>query len=450
MTKFEEIIPKKDAVVFFARDFLSIEFPKLGEYFSQYKRIYLTVREAESENVRKSDSDCEIFNLNEWQAKESEYIGKIDDNLFNRDRYLRNYSGDEILAVSRSLYALCARITSDFNVLFYFDEPVSGYPNGVFSSEFRRVGATCLHFQTSWLPGFMFFVEDFAQKKPVKLEILAQAKLKEVVAEHVMQRKRGLARPLYVSNYSAKYRRLLDIGTLSLKVAFRSFFRRDEYYLDRDASSHRIHIACLLRSLVAKYTKGSDLQPNKDKFVLFPLHYEPESILSYFSPFLRQEEVAARLLDTLPLGYRLILKEHPSQPGALFLPKWKDLRRSDRVDILAGSADVGPVLTALDVVVVTIGSTLGLEAALAGRPVGLLGDVHYSTMPGIKRLSQPEDWVKLINAKVAGESEIIEWYANFLEVYCMKGNFMKGKTNVSNFEQFISVLFKIKEKGLSR
>ena len=144
-----------------------------------------------------------------------------------------------------------------------------------------------------------------------------------------------LQKGTYVINYSSINKRIYDIIINSLKLFYRVLFKKKQYYLDADVSAHLIHIKCLYLSIFKKYSHDPIKSLNY-KYVLFPLHYEPESVLNYFSKYTRQEEIASQILDTLPMDYKLILKEHPSQPGALHLNKWDDLRKSKRVVLLKG------------------------------------------------------------------------------------------------------------------
>lgn len=410
------------AVVFFARDFLSVEHPKMAGAFPGLARVYLVMNPREADTVRQHDAQATVIHVGEAMG---DATGLDDAAAIGRDRTLRFAPPSDIAASRRAVAGACEAVLSRFAPAFYVDEPVSGYANEMFSRRFAAAGALCLHFQTAWLPGHLFFVRDAAQAEPVELNLLSGSS--EAVREHVRLRAEGLARPTYVLSYGNPLRRVKDIAVTLAKALYRKVARRKAAWIDRDTSAHLFHARSLWGSLTGRYSPDPASDPGNARFLLFPLHYEPESLLSYFSRFYRQEEIASRLLDTLPAGWRLILKEHPSQPGALMLPKWAGLRAAGRVVVLPGtypSARLMPLKPA----VVSLGSTLALEAAVAGCPVGVLGAVHFRHAPGVVALDAPEDWHSVLDSEPGSAEAIAAWYAAFLDRHCFKGNIMRGQT----------------------
>lgn len=421
------------AVVFFARDFLALEFARLARDFAAFARIYIVASEAERATITGLDPDGTVMRLGDPRYQGSP--APLDSEI-NRDRFLRFMPADEIGAIMRTVAGIADTILAGHEVAYYLDEPVSGYPNAEFNRRFREAGATALHFQTSWIPGYSFFAADAAQAEPIALDLLKGGR--DVVRDHVAARRAGRGRPLYVIGYGRISKRLTDIATTIGKMAYRRTMRRNAAYIDRDISSHRQHVRSLTRSLAGR-RYGDDPVAKGGRYVVFPLHYEPESVLAYFSRYQRQEEIAAQLLDTLPADWKLILKEHPSQPGSLRLPKWADLRQADRVVALPGAYAASNLL-AMRPVVVSIGSTFALEAGLAGCPVGLLGDVHFAGAPGIEHLDDPRDWHRLIDRPGASEDAVLDWYGRFVDTYCFRGNIMRGQTHFEDMPGIVAAL----------
>jgi len=428
---------KKPAVVFYARDFLSKEFPRMALGLTDFVRIYIVVSETERSNVSAIDGSAVIYCLSARSPINATVEAARVGNAFNNDRYLRSYSAYEIARVVTPIVALCDEIAASYEVRFYLDEPVSGYPNLYFNTYFTELGAKCLHFQTSWIPGYMFFSTDPAHERVPPLNEISGGS--DVVAQHIEARASGGAVPLYVLNYSTVGARVRDAAVTAAKWIYRQLFRRREYYLDSDGSAHVLHIRALLGSFRSGYLGVSAIKKLAGKYVLYPLHYEPESILNYFSAFSRQEEIVEQIIDSLPLGYELILKEHPSQPGALNLPKWRRIARNRRVLKVRGDVSAKSLLQ-YDVAVVSIGSTLAIESALAGRPVGVLGKVHFASMPGITHLQSPRELDRVLATPAASRRDIEQWYGAFLDAHCFRGNIMKDRTTGIDLSLILSRL----------
>lgn len=439
MTSATSISVTPKAVVFFARDFLAQEFPKIGLLFGDYRRVYVTANDVEAKLIGQIDTDSEICEIAEGPVT-SDARRRTGEYGFNDDRVLRLLGCDQLKSIVNPVEALCAYLTTKYDIRYYFDEPVSGFANFAFNRAFTEAGAVCLHFQSSWVPGFMFFTSDQAQRRPVAFHLAHDNP--DRVKQHVVARRDGLARPLYVLNYGSVRKRLVDIGGTAAKIVYRNLFRRKALYIDRDVQAHRFHLQSLIWSFLGRYSRDPVANGNTGvRYVVFPLHYEPEAVLNYFSDFQRQEEIAAQILDSMPLGYELILKEHPSQPGALHSPKWASLRKAKRVILLRGDYD-SRRLFSLRPITVSIASTFALEAAVAGCPVGVLGGVHFLDMPGITALNGPREWTKLIDAAPSNIEAIIQWYERFLATYCFSGNFMRGQTVLPQLSEMVQILIK--------
>lgn len=417
------------AAIFFARDFLSREMPLLASSLGERPRVYIVLRADEAAAVRSLDPGGEVFQVGDvvptGGAAGREPLPE-DGAAIARDRTLRFAPAAEIDAVRQQLAATVDAVLARHPApAFYFDEPVSGYANEVFSRRFQDAGALALHFQTSWVPGRLFFVSDSGQDEPVRLDLYDDGQ--QLAARHVADRAAGQALPHYVLSYGKVHRRLRDLVVTLGKAGYRRVARRRASYVDRDAAAHLTHARALAGSLTGRYDAAAPRASAAGRMVVFPLHYEPESLLNYFSTWYRQEEIAARLLDSLPHDWRLVLKEHPSQPGALQTSKWRDLRRAERVAILPGSYPASALMPHRPVVV-SLGSTFALEAALAGCVVGVLGAVHFRDAPGIHRLDNPQDWPSLLHHQPIAPAALIEWYGAFLDRYTFGGNLMRGNT----------------------
>lgn len=417
------------AAIFFARDFLATEFPRLAQAMHDRPRVYIVMNEIEAATVAAADTGGEIVIVG---ASGASALGTSDSGAVSRDRTLRFAGREEIEQVRRAVNGACDTVLQRHpNPAFHFDEPVSGYANEVFNRRFKAAGALCLHFQAAWVPGYLFFVSDVGQSQPVELNLLSGGR--GLVEDHIERRASGKGLPHYVLSYGKVGARARDMATTYGKAAYRTLLRRDGSYLDRDAEAHLFHARALRRSLIGRYSadpvdEGGDVTAKDDTpMVVFPLHYEPESLLSYFSAYYRQEDIAARLLDSLPPDGRLVIKEHPSQPGALLLPKWRDIVRAKRVVALPGNYPASRLL-ALNPTVASLGSTFALEAALAGCPTGVLGSVHFRDAPGVSRIDRPEDWPTLADQPSASGDDMATWYGSFLDRYCFGGNLMRGKT----------------------
>jgi|SaaInlStandDraft_2_1057019.scaffolds.fasta_scaffold20261_3 hypothetical protein len=429
----------KKVIVFFARDFLSDWFSDVGVRLDGFERLYIVVSEEEAKKVGENDSDGKIFNLSDtkYSGSKLEYSSELLG--FNRDRFLRFESGDKIKSSIGPCIQVAQEIISNYDVFLYVDEPIANFPNEYLNMTFRSVGAQCLHFQTSWVAGYGFFCSDAAQAEPFRLDGISNGD--EVISNHVKQRQAGKGQPLYVLSYDRFHQRLFDGIKFFVKGVIKMVTRRAVYYVRQSQSSDFFHARCLLSSFTWCYDNIELLEASKTKFVIYPLHYEPEAVLTYMSKsHTRQSEVVAQIIDSLPVGYEIILKEHPSQPGALNTSVWRDVIRCKRVHKVFATKKCDAILKLPGTVVVSFGSTMVLDAILSGARCAVFGDVHFANAPGVVKIDNIADWGRCLYGSDVPSCDLMNWYSSFLEKYCFDDIPMSGRATNGSFEKVIREL----------
>lgn len=428
---------KKRVIVFFARDFLSRWFSEVGKNLEEFQRLYIVTSVEEELQVKKCDTKCIVYNLSNKKYLKP---ASINDSLlsYNKDRFLR-WESKEVS--SQSIWPcinIANEIKSHYQVDIYVDEPVANFPNHYFNETFKLMGATILHFQTSWVPGYGFFCSDASQLEKVKLNHISDGQ--ELMQKHVENRNKGEGLPLYVFSYNKFYERFYDMVKIFLKGLIKKYSRKHRYYLQRSHGADFYHAKCLFGSFFGGYSSVSYLENNDSKYVIFPMHYEPEQVLTYFSKYSRQTEVVSQILDSLPIGYELIVKEHPSQPGALNTSIWKEIRKSKRIHKIFGTDSLNSILSKNGTAVVSFGSTMALEAVFNGAKCAVFSDVHFSKAPGVTKIEHVVDWINCLNQDEVSRNDLITWYSKFLDDYCMNDIPMSNNKTNGKFEKIIRSL----------
>jgi hypothetical protein len=114
----------------------------------------------------------------------------------------------------------------------------------------------------------------------------------------------------------------------------------------------------------------------KGKYIYFSLQSEPEISLLLSGPFYTdQAALVANVAKSIPVGYRLVMKDHPVMYGKRNVPFYWRLRKIPNVVLLHTKEDNLKVLEGASAVVTIRGSS-ALEGMLLGKHVFVLGD-HY-------------------------------------------------------------------------
>ncbi len=131
--------------------------------------------------------------------------------------------------------------------------------------------------------------------------------------------------------------------------------------------------------LQKKFVYRNDLQ--QIPYILYPLHTEPELVLSQFArPFLNQIEVVRNISLSMPIGMSLIVKEHPMMIGRRSSGYYKKLLDIPNVRLAEFDLPSGIAVENANMVIVIRGA-IGLEAVIKRKPVVSLGMSLFDLLP---------------------------------------------------------------------
>ena len=155
--------------------------------------------------------------------------------------------------------------------------------------------------------------------------------------------------------------------------------------------------------------------PGVGPFAFFPLHTEPEvSLLVQGRGFLNQIEVIRSLASSLPVGWQLLVKEHPASVGKRPIGYYRKLLAIPNVRLVRTSCKSNTLIAHASLVVV-ISGTIGFEAIVQGKPVAVLGNTPFEFLPAgmVRRLTSPHRYAEEIGellAQYSFDSSAVERY----------------------------------------
>jgi len=118
-----------------------------------------------------------------------------------------------------------------------------------------------------------------------------------------------------------------------------------------------------------------------NRYVLYPLHTEPELVLSQFArPYLNQIEVIRNISLSIPVGKFVLVKEHPMMLGRRTMSFYKKILQIPNVKLVKFDLSSESVLKNAELVVVLRGA-IGLEAVIKKIPVVSLGRSMFELLP---------------------------------------------------------------------
>jgi CDP-glycerol glycerophosphotransferase (TagB/SpsB family) len=157
------------------------------------------------------------------------------------------------------------------------------------------------------------------------------------------------------------------------------------------------------------------------QFAFFGLHMQPESSIDVWSPFFsNQTRVVELLARSLPPTHKLLVKLHKSDVPNYSPAYLEALERFPGVELVSPYADTHELIRKASLVV-SIQGTMGLEAALLGKPVIMFGNLLAGLFPSVSIVGKTIDLPALVRAKLTeaapSRSDILGALARFLEPF---------------------------------
>jgi hypothetical protein len=237
---------------------------------------------------------------------------------------------------------------------------------------------------------------------------------------------RRLAAPAYIPprlfSPSVIARNIPSQAKAFLAAVRRRSHRESLKYTDYDNSysvSAKVREAFRLRRNLWRLQRRSLVsKPIDGPYVFFGLHMQPESSIDVMAHFFANQPRVIELVSrSLPPTHRLLVKLHKSD-APNYSREWLA-----RIEALPGVQVVSPYADTFELVnradlVVSIQGTIGLEAALLGKPLLLFGDSPVQSFPSASTVGRTVDLPKLIREKLAegrpDRGRIVDAYARYL------------------------------------
>ena len=127
----------------------------------------------------------------------------------------------------------------------------------------------------------------------------------------------------------------------------------------------------------------------KSPFIYYPLHQEIERALLLGAPFyLNQFEIIKNIAKSLPIGYKLIVKDHPLMRlrGWRSISEMKKIMKIQSVELLHPKSNSFELIKKSNLVF-TINGSASIEAAIYQKPSIILADTGPFQLPSMYKVN---------------------------------------------------------------
>ena len=158
---------------------------------------------------------------------------------------------------------------------------------------------------------------------------------------------------------------------------------------------------------------------SNEKYVYFPLQYEPERSILIAAPFYtNQLEVIRNIAKSLPVNYFLYVKEHPGQSKKGWRSKdfYQKIIEMPNVRLIHYSISSEDLIRNASLVM-TITGTAGLEAMFEQKPAIIFARTIYSDLPSVQIIQNLEELPKTIRKSLKDKVKLADLnnYVKYIE-----------------------------------
>lgn len=380
----------KIRVLLFARSFLAI-------YYSDIKSeiiepIFVTL--THKEKLYLESKGWLVYGCFE-DDYEALPIAKFEGNYLKTslksDRFLCRFKHDKRMEILGKEISFWSHIMDTTRPSFLVNETVALEIAEVMAIEAEKREIPFHTYLLGFIPGTFYWKPDPFSGRMQNMNTIQPSETDKQKAEEYIN---GVIekdnRPFYVSNVQKQNITLktvlhswwlnIIIGGKNKKLELKMAFKYEDYSLltEKDMNTY---FSCLFN----KYDDISTI--DEKKIIFYPMHLEPEAILSYFvEENYDQSMIINSILSCIKQDQYLVVKEHPQQQGVLLTSKYREIKkRNSNVIYLPSYIKSFPIIKKSDAIV-TLTSTVAWEALIMGKPSFVLGKIFYDQCLGVVRI----------------------------------------------------------------
>jgi len=199
-----------------------------------------------------------------------------------------------------------------------------------------------------------------------------------------------------------------------------SHLRDDAYYSYQSGNPVKTYSNLFFRNLKRKFKTlklknyYDNIHSAEDEFLLYPMHFHPESSTSILAgTYLNEYEVIRNIAFNLPQGTKLYVKDHVSAWGYPSLEFYNNLKKLPNVYVLGPNENTKSLIKKSEGVI-TLTSTVGYEALLLGKKVYLFGKVFYEDHVNVVKIVSPANLFNIFMTTSRNEGFDREYTLDFI------------------------------------
>ena len=376
---------------------------KAKQFFINQKLVNFKKTWYYLDNISKPDKKPDENYLKTFEEKYKINLWKIaySDKDFYKYNIHYKFDDDEILCILEQECKFFENVLDEINPDFLFTYvPITHYQNLLFQM------CRSKNIKVLMLGPIRFGNRMMISEEPIKIDYMKyllsnnQTKLQSVDNIEQFLENYDLSKSIKekhkINFESHKMDRYKGILKFFVTPRTKSYEKRFSNY---GKTRYSVFVTKLSRSLKRKYRESfinHNLSQDIDghtSFVYLPLHVEKERLFLVDFPFYENQLVIlTNVARSLPLGYKLYVKEHPMMKTQA----WRPISFYQEIMNLPNVKLIHPSVNSLEIIkksslVITIAGSTGQEAAFHNIPVITFTDQVYSIISSVHKIKNMEE-----------------------------------------------------------
>ena len=357
-------------------------------FFENQKMVKFTKKWYLRDEIQEKEIiDYDYLELFEKKYKISLWQIIYSDRFFNKYNKYHLFTEDEIFQLVQNECKFFERVLDDINPDFVIIKMTESHQDYLFheiclAKKIRILTAGAVRFSGRTI------ISSEVDKMDVDFEDFKVTNEKVMGFEELQN---------YMKGYSKDIKTLVDKSGITTSSILRLSLKYLKMFSSKGKTPLQVILKITNRSIrkwnVQRYLKKHTIKKISDqKFIYFPLHYEPERNISIGAPFYENQiEVIANIAKALPVKYKLFVKDHPlmEKIGMRDISSYKKINDFPNVELV--SKITSEELLKKCSLLITVAGTSGLEAAFYGKPSIVFSDVVFEKLPSVFRVRDFEE-----------------------------------------------------------
>lgn len=391
----------------------------------------------------KSFIDLKYLSDFEKKYKINLWLLAINERLFYRFNYFYKFSREQILSILEQECKLFENVLDEIKPDFLIIKTTDLHHNHLFYEICKSRGIKIMILEQSRF-GYRCMITEERDKidyMPNLKDIEPRNRTIEELQNFLKTSSLSTQLDVYKNQYLTSKRQKIIASLEFLLISKNTNIKTHYTYFGR--SKAQIIKKALWWLMIEKYREyfiNRKLKKQVDenaKFIYFPLHQEPERVLLIASPFhTNQIETIRNIAKSVPAEYKLYVKEHPTQSirGWRSIQFYKDIMEIPNVELLHPSISSEQIIKKCSLVI-SVGGTSGLEAAIYQKPSIIFANMGYGILSSIYKINALTELPEAIRLSLQKEVDIkeLDKYLDIIEKNSFEFDYFGFLSDYTNY-----------------